>query len=188
MKVLLMLLMWCACAMPRQAAAQVSYMSDFGRMSHGSVRQYVADLAIPRQLSLPANIDVPEPHRSLIEHMLRRSPTFRRQCLRIAAAPKLSVRFHRSTRWWPSNIRARTHFARDSKGYLVATIEIATAQDWIELIAHEFEHIIEQLDGVDLAAHARRRTGVIDLGVNETMFETIRATHVGRRVSSEVED
>ena len=45
-----------------------------------------------------------------------------------------------------------------------------------ELIAHEFEHVIEQLDGVDLAAHAALpHTGVTSIGHSTDIFETMRA-------------
>ena len=56
----------------------------------------------------------------------------------------------------------------------------------IELIAHEFEHILEQLDSVDLAAMAARSgTGV--RAVSELgHFETDRAIAAGRRVESEM--
>ena len=56
-----------------------------------------------------------------------------------------------------------------------------------ELIAHEFEHIIEQLDGVDLAAHAaQRHTGVFAIGHRRDIFETMRAKRAGRKVVSEL--
>ena len=57
-----------------------------------------------------------------------------------------------------------------------------------ELIAHEFEHIIEQLDGVDLAIMSRlRSTGV--KRVNEVdAFETRRAIVTGLRVARGIGD
>ena len=54
-----------------------------------------------------------------------------------------------------------------------------------ELIAHEFEHIIEQLDGVDLAIMSRlRSTGVKRVGEVDA-FETRRAIVTGLRVARE---
>ena len=56
-----------------------------------------------------------------------------------------------------------------------------------ELIAHEFEHIIEQLDGVDLAARAALpNTGVTAFGHAADMFETTRAQRTGLKVVSEL--
>jgi hypothetical protein len=54
----------------------------------------------------------------------------------------------------------------------------------MELLAHELEHIIEQLDGIDLAAKA----AVARSGVRECVdgsFETSRAVRVGTLVALE---
>jgi len=51
-----------------------------------------------------------------------------------------------------------------------------------ELIAHEIEHIVEQLDGVDLEAQAGN--GAVWSSGHRT-FETRRAIEVGRRVARE---
>ncbi len=56
----------------------------------------------------------------------------------------------------------------------------------VEMIAHELEHIIEQLDEVDLAQKARRsRSGVRATDGGRSVFETTRALHVGLRVVQE---
>ena len=52
-----------------------------------------------------------------------------------------------------------------------------------ELIAHELEHVIEQLDGIDLALRAAQSSGEVRTTVRDT-FETTRAscgTNRGRR-------
>jgi hypothetical protein len=70
-------------------------------------------------------------------------------------------------------------------GRLIAVVEIFPLHDYVESLAHELEHIIEQLDGVDLPGKAaRRRAGVT--AVSPDVFETTRATRVGQRVRSEV--
>ena len=54
-----------------------------------------------------------------------------------------------------------------------------------ELIAHEIEHIIEQLDGVDLRAKSRlRAAGSGDVADIEA-YETTRAIVTGQRVARE---
>jgi hypothetical protein len=69
----------------------------------------------------------------------------------------------------------------------VAAIEIPALDNVVELIAHEIEHVIEQLDGIDLPAHAARKdSSVTELESDETMFETVRARRVGALVASEV--
>jgi hypothetical protein len=125
--------------------------------------------------------------RPLVESMLRDSPTFRRQCLRISGAQDLTVRL--DIRGVPSrlDVRATTKLTRQEHGRLSAVIDISVRHDVEELIAHEFEHIIEQLDGVDLASWARRpHTGVSSLLYDANVFETTRAKRVGLKVVSEL--
>jgi len=133
----------------------------------------------------PANVVIPGIYRPIVEAMLQQSATFRRQCQRIAADHLLQVditihpqRDHAA--------RAMTHFTRRGN-QLVATIELFPPGDQIELIAHEFEHVIEQLDGIDLAAQASLPdTGVRAVATEGLVFETIRAARTGVRVAQEV--
>ncbi len=167
--------------------AQSSSAGERARVSFTSVQQYVAGEAIPRQLAMPPNLVVSSMYRPLVESMLRQSPTFRRQCMRIAAEPLLTVHLA-ITRPSPGyDVRATTRMTRDARGHLSAAIQITPLHDVQELIAHEFEHIIEQLDGVDLAAHAaQRHTGVTAIGHRNDIFETMRAKRAGLKVVSEL--
>jgi len=55
------------------------------------------------------------------------------------------------------------------------------------LIAHEIEHVIERLDGVDLRARAALPgTGVRLCDGGDDAFETIRARRAGLAVAEEV--
>jgi hypothetical protein len=169
------------------AIAQSGSGFELARTSLTSVHQYVAAEAIPRQLAAPPNLVMQEMYRPLVESMLRDSPTFRRQCIRIAAEPKLTVHLVIGPVQQRSDIRAITRMTRKSDGALAAYVDIGPMHDTVELIAHEFEHIIEQLDGIDLAARATRpHTGVSAIGAVTDMFETKRARLVGLRVASEV--
>jgi hypothetical protein len=126
-------------------------------------------------------------YRPLVESMLRDSPTFRRQCVRIGAEPMLTVRLAIGEGPSRAGVRATTHIKRTEKGHLSAVIDIGFLENTEELIAHEFEHIIEQLDGVDLAASAARaHTGVTAIGSGASMFETERAKRMGLKVVSEL--
>ena len=70
----------------------------------------------------------------------------------------------------------------------MATVDIVESTHNVELIAHELEHVIEQLDGVDLAAKLRRpNSGVYATGDSGNLFETTRAKRVGFQVAREVE-
>ena len=167
--------------------AQSSSAFEHARGSFTSVHQYVAAEAIPRQLAAPPNLVVSPLYRPLVQSMLRDSPTFRRQCMRIAGEPALTVRLAITAPPLISSLRAMTRLRRNARGHLSADVDLAFSRDTEELIAHEFEHIIEQLDGVDLAARAALRdTGVTPVGQAGDMFETARAKRVGLKVVSEL--
>jgi hypothetical protein len=133
----------------------------------------------------PPNLIAPGFYREVIETMLERSPTFRRQSVRIANAPNVRVRL---TNLYPSvsaGSRARTNIVRTAFGGLQATVEIARVEDLPELIAHEVEHIIAQLDGIDLRAQSLLPgTGV--RACDDGSFETIRAIRIGVLVAREI--
>ena len=82
--------------------------------------------------------------------------------------------------------RAVTRICRQPSGAIVADVDIAAYGDPAEWVAHEFEHLIEQLDGVDLHDLERRGQGAWKSG--NQMFETERAINVGRRVSREMRE
>ena len=70
---------------------------------------------------------------------------------------------------------------------MTATVVIGQATDIVELIAHEIEHIIEQLDEIDLASKATvPHSGVKALDHDGPVFETVRARVIGVRVAQEV--
>ena len=79
--------------------------------------------------------------------------------------------------------RARTSIRQNQWGVLAAEIEIRSAPDLTELLAHEFEHLIEQLDGADLKALAKE--GMAHR-LADGAFETARAVAAGQQVAGEV--
>src|SRR5690349_16378737 len=109
--------------------------------------------AAAAEIILPPNLTYAPMFGSVLDAMLRRSPTFRRQCVRLAQAGKLSVAIRGVYPNARLASRARTTLVAEG-GRLLATVEIPPLDDMFELIAHELEHIIEQLDGVDLKARA----------------------------------
>lgn len=151
------------------------------------VHEYVSS-AIPARGDIPPNMQVSVVYRQLVVDMLSRSPTFRRQMLRIAAATRLTVCLQPALPSWLQGVRAKTEFSRDSRGSLSANIEIVPLDNDVELIAHELEHVVEQLDGVDLAAKAGQpSSGVRATGDMGGLFETTRAVRIGLQVAREVE-
>jgi hypothetical protein len=152
------------------------------RTSVGVMRIFAAGDA-PAVLALPSNLMIPADLRPVIDSMLRRSPTFRRQCLRIAEASGLTIVLQYFA--WPTvHVRARTRITiRD--GARRANVEIRPADDSVELIAHEIEHVIEQLDGVDLSTRAALPASGVHLCADGA-YETIRAIRIGQAVADEV--
>jgi hypothetical protein len=83
--------------------------------------------------------------------------------------------------------QAITNFGVDPDGRNHAHVQLGQlARDREEIIAHEFEHIIEQLDGVDLPSLARQATAGVRLTPDADRYETDRAVAVGRQVSQEI--
>ena len=131
---------------------------------------------------IPANVDggvfTPD-----IQSLLRHSDTFRAQCARIAADRRVRVRVTVAYSV-DGGGRAQTTFRRYRTGTLVADVQMLFGEDYRELLAHEFEHVIEQLDGVNLRDEvARGRAWEIAAGT----FETRRAFLAGVQARREVE-
>jgi hypothetical protein len=136
--------------------------------------------------ALPPNIQTDPYLAPALAQLLARSPTFRRQCAAVAAArhvrviisavagPRLSM-----------GPRARATITRFAHGLMRATIEIPMPSEFHELIPHELEHVIEQIEGLNLPALAEsdgRR--VMDVG--DGLYETARAQATGRKVAAEM--
>ncbi|HEX2341601.1 MAG TPA: hypothetical protein VHI98_14080 [Vicinamibacterales bacterium] len=86
-------------------------------------------------------------------------------------------------------ISDRERIARDQSSaaintaWTTAVVELPPFGDHVELIAHEFEHIVEQLEGVELRRLANDPSaGVHDL---QYAYETERAYKVGQQVARE---
>lgn len=156
------------------------------RISAPVLREYVPQTTPTfSSAELPSNLAVPPSFRGLLESMLRRSITFQRQCERIAQTPELVVTLQASLSR-VHRVRARTRILRRGD-QLFATIEVISLDDPAELIAHEIEHIIEQLDGVDLASKAVLAANGVRAATGESeAFETRRARQVGLAVAAEV--
>lgn len=165
------------------AYVSVSGMATFGFAR--SIDPRAASTDIDVLAILPPGSDVAAAARPLIEKMWRTSPTFRRQCARLIEASAALV----VTLDYPRHIphtNALSTIRRD--GGLRAHIRLRGADSrTVELLAHEFEHVLEQIDDVDLAlavadgvhgARAARKPGA---------FETRRAVVAGRLVAHEVE-
>ena len=129
--------------------------------------------------SLPFNIDagILEP---IAIGLLQQSPTFKQQCLRIATTIVLRV----EVRIVPTLAggRGQTTIQRHDTGALRAQVLVAFGEDYVELLAHEFEHVLEQVDEVRLIEQlSSRQAWITPTGA----YETRRATEVGARARQE---
>jgi hypothetical protein len=134
---------------------------------------------------LPANFDLPGDLSAIVTHVYAQSPAFRAQCDRLATIQHLHV-----------TVRLDANMRRSCRAFTVIThrrdmmradVHVPPGQQLPELIAHEFEHILEQVDHVDL----RGLAGVRGSGVHQVesdLFETERAQRMGRMVAAEVRD
>jgi hypothetical protein len=162
-------------------------MLAFERSAAGIVREYVpASRSAEAELALPANLRAPGAYRRLLESMLAHSPTFRQQCRRLAnTAFIVTVQIQQAGR--PLHgAGARTRILREGSR-LEAIVEIGREGDPVELVAHEVEHVIEQLDEIDLQARASVEGSGVRRGPgSDAAFETTRAIRIGRKVAEEV--
>ena len=135
------------------------------------------------EVHLPPNLaaDTPMFHPTLA-HMWTSSRTFRRQCARIAAAEQLTVKLFAAVPNGTSAGPARTIITHRNGRPVTADVFLRPEFKTVQHIAHEMEHIIEQLDGVDL----RSQAGNGNVWAHPGGFETIRAVEMGRRVEREV--
>jgi hypothetical protein len=137
----------------------------------------------PREAALPANLVVPDVVRPLVTTMWRQSPTFRRQCARLAEHATVTVRLE-LVKTVRDTTGARSKIERQDE-HLDAIVEIGfrRPQRFVEHIAHELEHVLEQVDGIDLPRLARQGLDGVVRGGNG--YETARARAVGRTVARE---
>ena len=131
-----------------------------------------------------SNVDVPADLAPAVAEIYSRSSTFKAQCALIAGAEQLRVSIQLDTSM-RSSCRAFSVITR--KGRMIRA-EVHLPPSGVlfgELIGHEFEHILEQLEGLRLRELARvRGSGVHE--VERNLFETARAERTGRIVGEEV--
>lgn len=135
-----------------------------------------------QQSSLPANMEFSHDLARVLQRVYDRSPTFRAQCDRLARDENLHVIVRLSTSL-PSRCRAMTTIKRYGR-IIRADMQLPPGHLLVELVGHEFEHLLEQVEGLDLRALSRvRGTGVRE--VDPELFETDRAIAAGRVVAEE---
>lgn len=132
---------------------------------------------------LPANIEADARLGRYLMALITKSPTLRRQCEIIARAPQVRIAMRYANNL-PSYCRAWATISRQVTQVRIVIL-LPVSAELPRLLAHEFEHVVEALEGVDLTARARIKGS----GVSEVMpgiFETTRAQRVGRQAEKEV--
>jgi hypothetical protein len=136
------------------------------------------------RVMLPANVELLSNIGEGLEQVYDRSPTFRAQCERIANAQNLQVRIKIDPSI-PGRFRAFTSIWRSGR-YIRADVHLPPSSDHAELVAHEFEHVLEQIEGLNLQRLVRvKGSGVRE--VERALFETARAQAAGRMVLEETQ-
>ena len=137
-----------------------------------------------RPVALPSNLEVASVFRPFLDKMWQASPTFRGQWRRLAAGTGVRLRvLVEDLPRPPQSYKARTVLRYQDNSLVSAQVYLKPSLDAPEFIAHELEHILEQLDGVDLQAQAGN--GVV-WKAGDGAFETRRAIEAGRRVAREI--
>jgi hypothetical protein len=132
---------------------------------------------------VPANLKVPESLKPILEDVLRRSPTFRRQLQQLRRAPRvrMAISYGDLSIWHV--LRAESTMYRYEWGAMKVDTRLYTVRDIVDVIAHELEHVCEQIEGLDVKTLARQRhSGVYNTGGH---YETQRAVLTGRQVARE---
>lgn len=133
---------------------------------------------------VPPNIRATGDLEPLVARLLVKSKTFRRQCEALVAA-RVRVTIVVTLGLRDALARARGTIARSGPRVLWAHIELPPAADLAELLPHEIEHVLEQIEGIDLAARVRAgHAGV--LRTPEGAYETARARAAGLAAAVEV--
>jgi Tol biopolymer transport system component len=137
-----------------------------------------------RPVVLPSNLEVASVFRLVLDRMWQTSPTFRGQWHRLAAGTRVRVSVLVEDLPRPaSSSKARTVLKHQDGSLVSAHVYLKPSLEAAELIAHEIEHVLEQLDGVDL--QAQTGNGVV-WKAGDGAFETRRAIEAGRRVAREI--
>ena len=132
---------------------------------------------------LPPNVVANSGLKEILVSMLARSATFRQQCRLIRRARFVRITM-KLTCTKTAMYRAITHVSRYRTGLVSLAMEFVAPGDYIEMIGHEFEHALEQAEGIDLVAMAARKHPTAYITASGA-FETARAISAGRTVARE---
>jgi hypothetical protein len=136
---------------------------------------------IPRNIRLDAWLT------PVVASMLRDSPTFRAQCARLQDVTRVRITVTMTPRGASRErtCRAECVIRRYEYGFVDAVVRLPSTSHATELIAHELEHVLEYLEGVNYQAVSRRHSHEV-WRISDGRFETARAIDAGRQVAAEM--
>ena len=133
---------------------------------------------------LPPNLRVPRDLRPMLTEALKRSPTFQRQMQLLLHTQRVRMSGSYGGLRGMRTFQAHSKVTHHEFGAMIVDTTLFAPADMVELLAHEIEHVCEQIEGVDLKALSQRHdSGVYAL---DDHFETQRAIVAGHRVSREL--
>ena len=130
-------------------------------------------------VSWPCRLLVAEDLREFVKLAWDHSVTFRKQCRKLEAARAVVI-----VQSSQQTSQAEARIGISCEGITVARVRVRRSANAVELIAHELEHVLERLEGVNFLLGAQVRGSGISLSGGT--FETTRAIDAGRRVAREV--
>ena len=134
---------------------------------------------------LAADSDIPAMSHPLLDDMWRGSATFRRQWTRVAAARvRITIAFDKSMA--TDSVHAQSEITRNPDLRVRISLRLVDRAA-AEHLAHELEHVLEQLDEVDLPQAVANHVHGASASGRSPVFETRRAIVVGRLVAAEVQ-
>ena len=137
-----------------------------------------------KQALLPSNMIMAEGLKPYLENIWRKSRTFRQQCRQIAQAQWLRISLKFEPKPGHTSYRALSTLTKTTSGVCLVTVRIFLPGDYIEMRGHEFEHLLEQIEAVDLKAEAGKRGSAVYQN-EDGFYETARAISAGRKVLAE---
>jgi hypothetical protein len=135
----------------------------------------------PRISRLPCRLVVKGTLLEAIERGWDQSSTFKRQCEDLAAARAVvSLTWDQPHAQW----HARTRMGAQD-GIVVAYVAVPPVEEAVGYVAHELQHVLERIRGLDFEAESKRAgSGVWRAASGD--FETQAAIDAGRQVWKEV--
>jgi hypothetical protein len=151
---------------------------DFAGTNHGDATEAPA-----QRSSLPCPLVIGDDLRPFAQLAWDHSATFRKQCRTLGAARATVIVHSASSR---EIYRADARISVSSEGTIFARVRVRDDINPVELIAHELEHVLERVEGVNLLMESRGGGSRVTL--SRSAFETRRAIEAGRRVAQEVHE